>query len=169
MVCQICQICPTKILPTMWCLLTLPKLTVCVNFSSYVLFIYYSVGGFETVAVLLRKGANVNIQDRSGTTALHLAARNGSAIFCSVYDILFHVIIEDLIFAEGNFISQKLCVHVHMYMFVCVCVCVSVRACVCACVRACMCVCACMCVRAWCLCVCVRVCILKFLSFLSSR
>ena len=42
------------------------------------------MGGFETVALLLRKGANVDVKDRNGTTALHLAARNGSAIYSAM-------------------------------------------------------------------------------------
>jgi len=40
-----------------------------------------SVGGVETLVLLLKKGANADMQDRNGTTALHLAARNGSAIY----------------------------------------------------------------------------------------
>jgi len=41
------------------------------------------VGAFETVVLLLKKGANVDSQDRNGMTALHLAARNGLVSVCS--------------------------------------------------------------------------------------
>ena len=41
------------------------------------------MGAFETVVLLLKKGANVDSQDRNGMTALHLAARNGLVTVCS--------------------------------------------------------------------------------------
>ncbi|VDI41242.1 Hypothetical predicted protein, partial [Mytilus galloprovincialis] len=34
-------------------------------------------GSYECLNILLKKGANVNFQDMSGCTPLHLAARNG--------------------------------------------------------------------------------------------
>ena len=38
---------------------------------------HFSTGSADTVGVLLKRGANVNLQDKIGVTALHLAARNG--------------------------------------------------------------------------------------------
>ena len=38
---------------------------------------HYSTGSADSVGVLLKRGANVNLQDKIGVTALHLAARNG--------------------------------------------------------------------------------------------
>lgn len=78
MICQICELFKLLYLNRWF------RLCVKVGY----LHVAYSIGGFETVALLLRRGANVNAQDRNGTTALHLAARNGSAI-CNVYNVLF--------------------------------------------------------------------------------
>ena len=36
-----------------------------------------STGAADCVGYLLRKGASVDVQDKVGITALHLAARNG--------------------------------------------------------------------------------------------
>ena len=36
-----------------------------------------SIGAADCVGYLLKKGASVNVQDKVGITALHLAARNG--------------------------------------------------------------------------------------------
>ena len=38
---------------------------------------HYSTGSADSVGVLLKRGANANLQDKIGVTALHLAARNG--------------------------------------------------------------------------------------------
>jgi len=54
------------------------------------------VGGFETVVLLLKKGANVDAQDRNGMSALHLASRNGLVPVCmhtcSVCVLLMHCV-----------------------------------------------------------------------------
>ena len=36
-----------------------------------------STGAADCLGVLLKKGAHVNVQDKIGSTPLHLAARNG--------------------------------------------------------------------------------------------
>lgn len=45
----------------------------------YVILMYImsSTGAADSLGCLLKRGANVNLQDKIGVTALHLAARNG--------------------------------------------------------------------------------------------
>lgn len=78
-----------------------------------------SVGGVETVTLLLKKGANADVQDRSGTTALHLAARNGS-----VYNGV-HTYAHMCVCMQCACACVCVCVHVCVLYVLCVCVCVQ--------------------------------------------
>ena len=76
------------------------------------------MGAFETVVLLLKKGANVDSQDRNGMTALHLAARNGLVTVCSFcLCILITCICSVFMF---------LCVYIRACLLVCVYACVHV-------------------------------------------
>lgn len=41
------------------------------------LYFFTSTGAVDCLVFLIKKGANVNLQDKIGVTPLHLAARNG--------------------------------------------------------------------------------------------
>jgi len=51
--------------------------------------LFYSCGHYESLLCLLKCGSDPNIQDISGTTALHLAAKNGYIDCCFVKSIQF--------------------------------------------------------------------------------
>ena len=53
----------------------------------------FSCGAYECLVLLLKYGANVNTQDMSGCTPMHLAARNG-------------LVISQGIYVEGSLISE---------------------------------------------------------------
>lgn len=50
---------------------------VCCSALRYTVFSLYSCGSVECLVLLLKRGANPNYQDISGSTPVHLAARNG--------------------------------------------------------------------------------------------
>ena len=58
-----------------FCYLRILKVKL-LQFSYCYLFVF-SVGASDCLAILIKKGADVNAQDRSGVTPLQLAARNG--------------------------------------------------------------------------------------------
>ena len=47
---------------------------------------YFSCGSYECLCQLLKKGSLVNVQDMSGYTPLHLAARNGY-VLSNIYTV----------------------------------------------------------------------------------
>ncbi|CAB1341219.1 unnamed protein product, partial [Coregonus sp. 'balchen'] len=62
----------------------------------------HSCGAWRTVALLLSKGANVNIKDKSGCNFLHLAILQPKGLKNLAGDILQHSSVKDLLSTEDN-------------------------------------------------------------------